>query len=383
MNTPSAYHSYFNQAHDVVRKRVRNFIDSEVKPYIDEWEENEQIPRELHYRAAELGILGIGFPDSCGGLSGDVFFQVAANEEIARAGSCGLSASLASHALALPPIVRDGTDEQKEKFVKPVLLGKKIAAVAISETERGSDVANITTTAVRDGDFYIVNGKKDFVTCGGRADQITCAVRTGGEGAHGISLLVIEAGTPGYSVKRGRKFMGWWSAEIVEIELKDCRVPISNRIGNENEGFYSIMANFQMERLHLSVIANTSSQVAYEEAMAYSKEREVFGKEIFNYQVTQHKLVDMLTLLEATKAFTYQVAAKIGAGIDQTKEIAMVKNFACDASNKIIYDAVQLFGGKGYVRGYVVERLFRDNRALAIGGGTSEIMKEIVAKFML
>jgi len=377
-----AYREYFTKEHDLLRQALRDFVKKEILPNIEEWEEAGEFPRELYKKVGDLGFLGVTFPEELGGASGDVFDSIVVNEELMRSGSGGLSAGLGSLGIALPPIVYKGTPEQIEKFVKPVLSGEKIAALGITEPGGGSDVANIQTTAVRDGDHYIVNGSKTFITSGARADQLTCAVRTGGEGAHGISFLVIESDTPGYSVGNKLKKTGWWASDTAEIFLDNCRVPAENLIGEENMGFYTIMENFQMERLMMCVMANTTAQMALEEAMKYAKKREAFGKPLTGFQVMRHKLVDMATLVEVSREFTYRVAAKIDAGINQVKEISMAKNFACDVSDKVTYDAVQVFGGYGYMRGYLVERLYRDNRILSIGGGTTEIMKEIISKLM-
>lgn len=299
-----------------------------------------------------------------------------------RSTSGGLTASLGSHDISIPPIVRMGTKEQKKKFVEPVLSGEKIAALGITEPGGGSDVANIKTTAVRDGDHYIVNGSKTFITSGIRADQLTTAVRTGPDGAHGISLLIIESDTKGYSTSKPLKKTGWWASDTAEIFFDDCRVPVSNLIGEENQGFYYIMENFQSERLQLCIMANTTAEIALEEAMKYAKEREAFGKTLTGFQVLRHKLVDMATQVEISKEYTYRIAAKIDSGENVIKEISMAKNFACDVCDEVTYEAMQIFGGHGYMRENVVDRLWRDSRILSIGGGTTEIMKEIISKFM-
>jgi len=373
---------YFGKAHALVRKSVKEFVNKEIKPFVDEWEEAGEFPRELYKKAADVDILGIGYPEEVGGTPGDIFFKVAASEELMRSGSGGLVAGLGSLDIAIPPIVRHGTQDQKERFVKPVLAGDKIAALAITEPSGGSDVAKLQTTAVKDGDHYIVNGNKTFITSGCRADQVTCAVRTGDEGAHGISFLVIEKGTPGFSVSQKLKKTGWWASDTAELFFDDCPVPAQNLIGGENQGFYLIMENFQFERLSLAIMANMTAQMAYAEAAQYAQNREAFGKPLAGFQVTRHKLVDMATQLEISREFTYRVAAKIDAGIDQIKQVSMAKNFACSVSDKVTYDAVQLFGGYGYMRGALVERLYRDNRILSIGGGTTEIMKEIISKLL-
>ena len=376
----AAFQEYFGSAHKMVRRSVKEFVDKEIIPNIEDWEERNEFPRDLYKKAGDVGILGIGYPEEYGGTPGDIFFQVAAWEEIMRCGSGGVAAGLGSLNIALPPILSHGTAEQKERFVKPVIMGDKIAALAVTEPGGGSDVAGLQTTAVREDDHYVVNGSKTFITSGCRADQITCAVRTGGPGTQGISLVVIEAGTPGYSVSEKLKKTGWWASDTAQIFFDNCKVPVENLIGEENQGFYGIMENFQSERLQLAVMANMTSMIALEESIRYAKQREAFGKPLAGFQVMRHKIVDMATLVEVSREFTYRVAAKIGAGLNQVKEISMAKNFACSTSDKVTYDAVQIFGGYGFMRGYAVERLYRDNRVFSIGGGTTEIMKEIISK---
>lgn len=378
----ATFQEYFGPAHNMVRRSVKEFVDQEIVPNIEDWEEMNEFPRDLYKKAGDVGILGIGYPEEYGGTPGDIFFQVAAWEEIMRCGSGGLAAGLGSLNIAIPPILSQGTDDQKERFARPAIMGDKIAALAITEPGGGSDVAGLQTTAVRENDHYVVNGSKTFITSGCRADQITCAVRTGGPGASGISLLVIEAGTPGYSVSEKLKKTGWWASDTAQIFFDNCKVPVENLIGEENQGFYGIMENFQSERLQLAVMANMTSQIAFEASLRYARQREAFGKPLAGFQVMRHKIVDMATLVEVSREFTYRVAAKIGAGLNQVKEISMAKNFACSTSDKVTYDAVQIFGGYGFMRGYPVERLYRDNRVLSIGGGTTEIMKEIISKFI-
>jgi len=379
----SGFQEYFGKSHQLVRRSVKEFVTGEITPFIEEWEEAGEFPRDIYKKASDVGILGTGYPEAYGGTPGDIFFQIAVWEELMRSGSGGFVASLGSLNIALPPIIRMGTEEQKKRFLPQILAGEKIAALAITEPGGGSDVANLQTTAVRDDDHYVVNGSKAFITSGCRADQITCAVRTGEAGAHGISLLVIESKTPGYSVSKKLKKTGWWSSDTAQIYFDNCRVPVDNLLGEESQGFYGIMGNFQSERLQLAIIANMTSQLALEASLQYSKERKAFGKSLKSFQVTRHKLVDMATMVEVSREFTYRVAARIDAGVDQIKEISMAKNFACSVSDKVTYDAVQIFGGYGFMRGFLVERLYRDNRILSIGGGTTEIMKEIISRFIL
>ena len=244
-------------------------------------------------------------------------------------------------------------------------------------------MARLQPPSGRAGVDYIVKGSKTFITSGCRADQVTCAVRTGEEGAHGISFLVVEKGTPGFSTSNKLRKMGWWASDTAELFFDDCRVPVANRIGAENQGFYIIMENFQAERLSLAIMANMTAQLALEEAMRYAREREAFGKPLTGFQVTRHKLAELATLVEISREYNYRVAARMDAGIDQVKEVSMAKNFACSVSNRVTYEAVQIFGGFGFMRGYLVERLYRDNRVLSIGGGTTEIMNEIISKLLL
>lgn len=375
--------TYFTTEHEMLRTTTRKFVAQEIQPHIDEWEEAGQFPRELYRQAGQVGILGIGYPEELGGTPGDLFAQIAVWEELMRPGSGGLSASLGSLHIALPPILHFGTAVQKSRFIPPALAGEKIAALAITEPGGGSDVANIQTTAVREGDAYIVNGSKTFITSGIRADFVTTAVRTGGPGAGGISLLVIPTDTPGFSRSTPLKKMGWWVSDTAQLFFDDCRVPAENLIGQENMGFYAIMANFQKERLQLAVVANMTSELALQACLEYAKEREAFGKPLTGFQVTRHKLVDMATQLTISREFTYRVAAQMEAGQDQITEVSMAKLFATQVSDMVTYEAVQIFGGYGYMREYLVERLYRDNRILSIGGGTTEIMKEIIAKRLL
>jgi len=383
INPQTAYQEYFTKEHNLFRKVVRDFVKKEITPFVDEWEEAGEFPIELYKKVGELGFNSIGYPEEYGGTPGDIFLQIVAGEEIARCGSMGLAASLGSLNIALPPLIFNGTPEQKEKFVRPVLEGDRIAALAITEPSGGSDVANLKTTAVREGGHYVVNGNKTFITSATRADQFTCAVRTGGEGAHGISFLIIEKDTPGFTISNKLKKTGWWASDTAELFFDNCRVPVENLVGEENKGFYYLMNNFQTERLFICISANMTSEMCLDESIKYTKEREAFGKPLSGFQVTRHKLADMATLLEASKEFTYRVAAKMGAGVDQVKEVSMAKNFACTVSDKITFDATQIFGGYGFMRGYLVERLYRDNRILSIGGGTQEIMKEVISKLIL
>nr|WP_246166621.1 acyl-CoA dehydrogenase family protein [Marinobacter salinexigens] len=372
---------YFSDIHEQARISARKFVTTHILPHIDEWEESGEFPRELYQKAGEAGLLGIGFPEALGGTGeGDVFLKVAVSEELMRSTSGGLVASLGSLDIGLPPVAKWARPDIRQQIVPPVLSGEKIAALAITEPGGGSDVANLKTRAVREGDHYIVNGSKTFITSGIRADHYTVAVRTGGEGHSGISLLLIDRDTPGFS--RGRKLrkMGWWASDTAELFFEDCRVPADRLIGAENAGFIAIMSNFLAERLMLSIMAYMTAQLAYEAALDYSRQRQAFGRNISGFQVTRHKLVDMATRIDIAREYTYRCAALMQAGKNPVKEVAMAKNFAVEVCEEVTREAVQLFGGMGYMRESVVERLYRDAKIFSIGGGTTEIMKELIAK---
>ncbi|MDF9906107.1 UNVERIFIED_ORG: acyl-CoA dehydrogenase [Pseudomonas reinekei] len=378
-----AFQEYFDPSHQLVRDSVRRFVEREILPDIEQWEEAESFPRELYLKAGAAGILGIGYPQAYGGShEGDLFAKVAASEELMRCGSGGLVAGLGSLDIGLPPILKWARPEVRDRVLPQVLSGEKISALAITEPGGGSDVANLQTRAVRDGDFYRVNGSKTFITSGVRADFYTVAVRTGEPGFSGISLLLIEKGTPGFTVGRQLKKMGWWASDTAELFFDDCPVPAGNLIGAENRGFACIMGNFQSERLALALMANMTAQLALEESLKWARQREAFGKPIGKFQVIKHRLAEMATALEVSREFTYRQAAKMAAGQSVIKEISMAKNFATDTADRIVTDAVQILGGLGYMRESLVERLYRDNRILSIGGGTREVMNEIISKQM-
>lgn len=376
----TAYQQYFGETQQLVRHSVRRFVEKEILPFVNQWEEAGELPRSLYLKAGESGLLGIGHPEQYGGTGLDVFTKVAASEEMMRCGSGGVVASLGSLDIGLPPVWKWGSEALKERVCPAVLQGEKIQCLAVTEPSGGSDVANLKTRAVREGDFYRVTGSKTFITSGYHADYYTVAVRTGGAGYGGISLLLIEKGTPGFSVGNKLKKMGWWASDTAELFFDDCKVPAGHLIGAENAGFYAIMANFQMERLNLAVMAYMTAELALQECLRYVREREAFGKPLAKFQVLRHKLAEMATQVEVAKEFAWRVAAKMQAGEDVVKEVSMAKNFATQVSDHVTYEAVQIFGGMGFMRESLVERLYRDNRILSIGGGTHEIMNEVIAK---
>jgi len=370
-----------NDEHRALREQARRFAGAEIAPHAQAWEEAEGFPRELYERFAGSGLLGLGYPESLGGSGGDAGHAWVVSEELVLAGrSVGTCVGLGSHSIALPPIVALGSEEQRRRFVSPVLAGERIAALGITEPGAGSDVAGLRTRAERDGDHYVVNGGKTFITSGCRADFVTTAVRTGGEGHGGISLLVIERDTPGFHVSKKLRKTGWWASDTAELAFDDCRVPVANRIGEENAGFRAIMINFVAERLMLAAQCVAIAELAYRESVDYAKARIAFGKPLSGFQVTRHKLADMATSIAAARALTGDCIRRHLAGEDCVAPAAMAKNAATDMCSQVCDQAVQIHGGAGYMRETVVERLYRDARLYPIGGGTREIMNEIIAK---
>lgn len=367
--------------HAGLRAEARRFAKTLIAPNAHAWEEACEFPRDLYSKMAEAGLLGVAYPEAYGGGGGDLAHGIAIAEELLIEGrSVGTVVGLGSHAIALPPILACGTEEQKQRFVPPVLRGEKIAALAITEPSGGSDVASILTRAVRDGDTYVVNGTKTFITSGCRADFVTTAVRTGGPGHGGVSLIVIERGTPGFTVSKKLQKMGWWASDTAELSFEDCRVPAANLLGEENTGFVPIMMNFATERLLIAGSCVAIATLAYKESVAYARERKAFGKSLSGFQVTRHKLAEMATRIAAARALMNDTLVRHLRGESVASLAAMSKNTATDMCSYVCDQAVQIHGGFGYMREYVVERLYRDARLYPIGGGTHEIMNEIISK---
>ncbi len=370
-----------DESYELYRSTCRRFAEEKIAPYVVEWEEAGQFPRELYREAAHAGILGAGFPEELGGGGGDFLHGLVGVEEMLRGGSSGVVAGLGSLGIALPPIMKTGSVEQQKRFVPPVLSGEKVAALAITEPGTGSDVAGIRTRAVRDGNDYLLSGSKMFITSGVRADTVTVLARTGEDKHHGTTFFVVERGMKGFEVSRALKKTGWCASDTAELSFDEVRVPEANRLGEEGSGFVTLMQNFQNERLALAFYGHATAQIAYEDALQYSKEREAFGRALAGFQVTRHKLAQMATLVAAATAFNYTTAKRVVHDDEYlVGEVSMAKNFAADVAQRVCYDAVQIFGGMGFMRETRVERLSRDARLLPIGGGTTEIMNEIIAK---
>lgn len=373
---------YFTPEHEAFRATVRRFVETEMAPHVDAWEAAGGFPRELYRKCGELGLFGLGHSAEVGGTPGsDIFHLLLLVEELVISGLCGaFAATLMTAYIATPPIKNLGSDEQKQRFLPKVLSGEWVASLGITEPDAGSDVAALRTTAVRDGDDYVVNGTKTFITCATEADFVTTAVRTGAPGHGGISLLVIPTDTPGFRVVRKLDKMGWRSSDTAELAFEDCRVPAANLLGRENEGFKAIMMNFQTERLMLATMAAASAELALRQSLDYAQTRRAFGSPLSKKQVIQHKLADMATRTDVAREYVRRVAYRFRCREDVTTEVSMAKNFAYDVAADVIDDAVQIHGGNGFMTGTVVERLYRDNRVLGIGGGTKEIMNEIIAR---
>jgi acyl-CoA dehydrogenase len=370
------------EEHAAIRASVRRFAQTHIAPHGAQWEEDEEFPVALYTVAAQAGIQGIGYPEALGGQGGDLGHVLVAQDEMIVSGrSVGTTVGLGTHGIALPPIVRFGTPEQQARFVTPCLRDGKISALAITEPGGGSDVAALRTTAVRDGDHYVIDGAKTFITSGTRADFVTCAVRTGSEGHGGISLVVVERGTPGFGVSKKLKKTGWWASDTAELHFDSCRVPVANRIGPEHGAFPMIMMNFAGERLALAGQCVAIAELAYRESITYARDRAAFGKPLMGFQVTRHKLADMATRIAAARALTGEALVRalrndpVVAGL-----AAQAKNAATDMCSYVCDVAVQIHGGMGYMRETLVERLYRDARLYPIGGGTREIMNEVIAK---
>jgi acyl-CoA dehydrogenase len=368
---------------EALREATRRFVEREVAPYLDDWEESGDVPRALHLAAAKSGLLGVSFPEQVGGQGGDLLDSVALQEAFFEAGgSSGLAAALFTGGIALPHIAAHGSADLVDRFVRPTLAGEKIGSLAVTEPDGGSDVAGIRTRAVRDGDHYVVNGAKTFITSGVRADFVTTAVRTGGDGHAGISLLVVEKGTPGFEVTRALRKMGWHCSDTAELSFTDARVPVANLVGEENSGFYLIAEQFVVERIALAVHAYGIAARALALTAAYTRDRETFGRPLVANQVVRHTLVEMHRQVEVARTYTRAVAARHAAGENVIAEACLAKQTAVEAATYVCDRAVQLHGGTGYMHGTEVERHYRDARILPIGGGATEVLTDLSARLL-
>ncbi len=376
---------YFSPDHEQFRASLRSFIEREITPFVNEWDEAGTFPRALYLRAAELGATGLGYPEVYGGTPADLFYRLALAEEYARCGCGGLQASLNSHTIALPPVLAAGSEALRQRVLPPVLRGEKIAALAVTEPSGGSDVAAVRTTAVRDGDHYVVNGEKTFITSGMRADFITTAVRTdpARQGPEGLSVLLIDGDTPGLSRTELKK-MGWWCSDTAHLRFDNCRVPVGNLVGVEHQGFKIIMNNFNSERLFMSALACGFAQVCFEEALDWARQRSTFGQTLSQRQVIRHKLMDMLLRIETARSqvheLAYRIEHQIGDPGQLVARVALAKVVATQAMQFCADQSLQILGGMGYMRGTRSERIYREVKVMMIGGGSEEILKDLAAR---
>jgi acyl-CoA dehydrogenase len=366
-----------------LRETTRRFVEREVRPHLDEWERAGELPRELHRKAGELGLLGVAFPEAVGGGDGDVLDALTITEEVHYAGgSGGLVAGLFTSGIALPHIITAADERQVDRWVRPTLAGELIGSLAVTEPDGGSDVANIRTSAKRSGDHYVVNGAKTFITSGSRADFVTTVVRTGDAGAHGLSLLVVERGTPGFMVSRKLEKMGWHCSDTAELSFVDCEVPAENLVGQEGTGFAQVATHFVSERLALAVQGYATAQRALDLTVEWCRLRETFGRPLISRQVVRHKLAEMARRIDVARTYVRAVAARHVAGEQVVAQACFAKNTAVEAGEWVVDQAVQLHGGLGYLRESEVERHYRDIRILGIGGGTTEILTDLAAKIL-
>jgi alkylation response protein AidB-like acyl-CoA dehydrogenase len=375
----------FGEEHEELRRTVERFVVAEVAPHVDEWERAEEFPRDLYRRCAELGFLGLKFPERYGGQGGDHLHDAVWVEELARSGgSGGVAAGLNAHAsIALPPIFNFGTEEQHQRWLVPGIAGEKIGALGITEPGAGSDVAGITTTARKVDGGYVVNGSKTFITNGVRGDFLVCACKTTEAGGHdGISFLVLEREMPGYEVTRKLEKLGWHSSDTGELSFTDVEVPAANLLGEENGGFKLIMANFAWERLLMAIGAVGAMQRLLTIAVAYAQDREAFGRPIGKFQAIRHQIAEMATKAEVSRALTYDALRLFHTGQPCIPQVAMAKLLTQRSALEIADQTLQIHGGYGYTCEYGIERAVRDARLGPIGGGTDEVMKEIIGKTM-
>ena len=375
-------HPALTEEHEAFRETMRRFVAREIAPHAAAWDEAGEFPREMYRKAAQAGLFAPGFPEEYGGVPADLLMHVVLAEEIALAGSGGVHASLFSHQIGCPPIAAAGSEALKRRVLPAVLAGDKISALAITEPGGGSDVANLRTSARKQADEYVVNGEKTFITSGMRADFYTVAVRTGGPGAAGISLLLIERDRPGFTRALLKK-MGWWCSDTASLHFDDVRVPVSNLIGEDNAGFRSLMRNFNAERLSIAAGAVGFAQACLDDALAWARARVTFGAPLITRQAIRHKLIEMQTRIHAARALVYDTGWKLTEAPRDPRWIAqlcMAKNFATRAMQFGADEAVQTLGGAGFIRGSRAERIYREAKVLQIGGGAEEIMKDLAAK---
>jgi acyl-CoA dehydrogenase len=369
------------QDHEAWRDQLRKFVDKEIAPFVDEWDEQGFLPNELWGKAAEFGLLGLGYPEQYGGTSEgiDLYHVNIVSEELCRTSLGGLPSTLLSHGIGMPPVVNFAKDALKDEIIPQVIAGKKRIALAITEPSGGSDVANLQTTAKREGDYYIVNGSKTFISGGMGADWFTTGVRTGGKGGAGVSLIVIPADLAGVSRTPLDKKQGWWCSDTATIYFDNVKVPVENLLAEEGHGFLVIANNFNNERMAMATMMEASCRVCLEEAVKWAQERQTFGKRLADHQVIRHKIVEMKQRINSCQAYIQVCCRQMQDGTISFGDIAMLKVHASLTMEYCAREAMQILGGAGYMRGNKVERIYREVRVNAIGGGSEEIMRDLAA----
>lgn len=372
---------FLGETHRQWRESLRRFVERELMPYATEWDEAGAVPREVFVKAGSFGLIGAGYSEEYGGWREgyDRFHGIVTSEELARIGAGGVTAALMVHGIGLPPILALGSDELKRRIAPPVLKGERQISLAITEPDAGSDVANIMTRAERRGDVYVVNGAKTYITGGMTSHYLTTAVRTGGPGAGGVSLLLIEADRKGVS-RTPLKKQGWWASDTASIFFDDVSVPAENLIGAENQGFAGIMVNFNGERLGMASGATALSRVCIEEAANWAQSRKTFGRRLADHQVIRHKIAEMVQRVNATTAYLEHCAWRVQKGEAPIADLCLLKVQASETLEFCAREAMQILGGAGYMRGGRVERIYREVRVNAIGGGSEEIMRDLAAR---
>ena len=373
----------FGEEHELFRSSIRRFVAEEIVPHVDEWEEREEIPRDLFRKMGELGFLGVEYPPEYGGGGADIWMSVVLAEELARCRSGGVAFSVVVHTdMSSPWLARLGTPKQKAQFLPGIIRGDTVCALAITEPDTGSDMAALATRASQDGDGWVISGSKTFITNGVYGDLYFVAARTRDDGPRHqhLSQFLVERDTPGLTVTKKLHKTGMWASDTAELAFDRVRVPGASMIGEEGQGFYQLADGLQRERLMAAVLSVSASQQAIEDCQAYLQQRRAFGSRLSEFQALRHRLADLATQVEAAKRLTYEAVKRFASGEDCVREVSMAKLFATETANKIAYEAVQFHGGYGYTRELPIERFARDYRLWTIAAGTSEMMREIIAK---
>jgi acyl-CoA dehydrogenase len=376
----------FRDEHEELRAALARFVDVELRPHLDEWDDAGYFPDDVFLRLGELGYLGLLIPGEYGGSGPDLLAQAVVVEELGAAGCGGLSAGVGAHTnIATPPVLRFGTEAQKQRYLPDAVAGRRVAALAITEPDAGSDVAGIRTAARKADGGFVLQGTKLFITNGVRAGFVVVLARTSPAERrhHGLSLFVVDAGTPGFSASRSLKKLGWRASDTAELVFDDCFVAEDALLGEEGRGFYHVMANFQQERLAIALTAVGEARFALSEAARFASQRKAFGTTVGSFQAIRHLIADCATELEAARSLTYRALAMMADGVDAITEVTMAKLFATEVSHRIADRCLQVHGGYGYTREFPIERVFRDSRLGPIGGGTSQIMRDIIGQAIL